>query len=145
MYGRTKALGEINYPYSLTIRSSFIGQELFENTELLDWFLSQDGKQIKGFTNTFYSGVSTLYLARVVKDIIQNYPKLNGLYQLAPERPISKYDLLSIANKAFQVNVDIIPDDTQKHFPTLDASKLRQTINLKVPSWEDMMAELAIY
>jgi|TARA_B110000116_G_scaffold260163_1_gene262985 dTDP-4-dehydrorhamnose reductase len=145
LYGRTKALGEINYPYSLTIRSSFIGQELFENTELLDWFLSQDGKQIKGFTNTFYSGVSTLYLARVVKDIIQNYPKLNGLYQLAPERPISKYDLLSIANKAFQVNVDIIPDDTQKHFPTLDASKLRQTINLKVPSWEDMMAELAIY
>ena len=93
LYGRTKALGEINYPHTLTIRSSFIGQELFDKTELLDWFLSQGGKQIKGFTNTFYSGVSTLYLARVVKDIIQNYPKLNGLYQLAPESPISKYDL----------------------------------------------------
>ena len=143
LYGRTKALGEINYQHTLTIRSSFIGQELFDKTELLDWFLSQNGKQIKGFTNTFYSGVSTLYMARVVKDIIQNYPNLNGLYQLAPESPISKHDLLVIAKKVFQVNVDIIPDDTQRHFPTLDASKLRMAINLTVPSWEDMMTELA--
>ena len=66
LYGRTKALGEINYPHTLTIRSSFIGQELFDKTESLDWFLSQGGKQIKGFTNTFYSGVSTLYMARFV-------------------------------------------------------------------------------
>ena len=143
LYGRSKALGEINYQHTLTIRSSFIGQELFDKTELLDWFLSQSGKQIKGFTNTFYSGVSTLYMARVVKDIIQNYPKLNGLYQLAPESPISKYDLLGIANKVFQVNVDIIPDHTQRHYPTLDASKLKMAINLAVPSWEDMMTELA--
>jgi dTDP-4-dehydrorhamnose reductase len=143
LYGRTKALGEINYPHTLTLRSSFIGQELFDKTELLDWFLSQDGKQIKGFTNTFYSGVSTLYMARIVKEIIQYYPKLNGLYQLAPKSPISKYDLLCIANKVFQVNVDIIPDDTQRHYPTLDASKLGETINLKVPTWENMMLELA--
>ncbi len=143
LYGRTKALGEINYPHTLTIRSSFIGQELFGKTELLEWFLSQDGKQIKGFTNTLYSGVSTLYMVRIVKEIIQYYPKLNGLYQLATNTPISKYDLLCIANKAFQLNVDIIPDGKQKHYPTLNASKLGKIINLKVPSWEDMMLELA--
>ena len=143
LYGRTKALGEIIYPHTLTIRSSFIGQELFDKTELLDWFLSQDGKQIKGFTNTFYSGVSTLYMARLINEIIQYHPKLNGLYQLAPQIPISKYDLLCLANKAFQLNVDIIPDDTQKHYPTLDATKLRDAIKLKVPTWEQMMIELA--
>jgi dTDP-4-dehydrorhamnose reductase len=136
-------LGEINYPHTLTIRSSFIGQELFDKTELLDWFLSQGGKQIKGFTNTFYSGVSTLYMARFVKEIVKYYPKLNGLYQLAPQIPISKYDLLCIANKSFKLNVDIIPDDTQNHLPTLDATKLRNMINLKIPTWEYMMNELA--
>ncbi|HZL09024.1 MAG TPA: SDR family oxidoreductase [Prolixibacteraceae bacterium] len=143
LYGRTKALGEINYNHTLTIRSSFIGQELFDKTELLDWFLSQNGKQIKGFKNTFYSGVSTIFMAEVVKNIISNFPNLSGLYNLSPDKPISKYDLLSIAKEAFRINVDILPDLKHAHFPTLDASKLKHEINLVVPSWKKMMNELA--
>ncbi len=143
IYGRTKALGEINYSHTLTIRSSFIGQELFDKTELLEWFLAQKGKQIKGFKNTLYSGVSTIFIANVVKNIISNFPNLSGLYQLAPDKPISKYELLCIAKEAFEVNVDIMPDDQHVHLPTLDASKLKREINLKVPSWKDMMSELA--
>jgi dTDP-4-dehydrorhamnose reductase len=139
-YGKTKFLGEIKYEHTLTIRSSFIGQELFGRTELFEWFLAQKGKQIKGFKNTLYSGVSTTYMASVVKDIILNHPDLSGLYQLAPEEPISKFDLLTIAKEAFNVDVDIIPDTDHVHHPTLDASKLRKAINLKVPAWEEMMA-----
>lgn len=143
VYGKTKALGEIIYKSSLTIRSSFIGQEIFGKTELLEWFLLQNGKQIKGFRNTLYSGVSTTFMARVIENIITNYPTLSGLYQLAPEQPISKYDLLCIAKEAFDVKVDIIPDDTHIHYPTLDGSKLRRKINLMVPSWKEMMYELS--
>lgn len=143
VYGKTKALGEIDYKHTLTIRSSFIGQELFEKTELLDWFLSQNGNQIKGFRKTLYSGVSTIIMARVVKNIILNYPNLFGLYQLAPEKPISKYDLLCIAKEAFNVNVEIIPEDEQIHLPTLDGSKLRNEINLIIPTWHEMMNELS--
>ena len=68
---------------------------------------------------------------------------MSGLYQLAPDKPISKYDLLSIANNAFNADVDIIPDEKHVHLPTLDASKLKKKINLKVPSWNEMMLELA--
>jgi len=143
VYGRTKALGEINYKHTLTIRSSFIGQELFGKTELLDWFLSQNEKQIKGFRNTLYSGVSTIFMARVVKNIISNHPNLSGLYQLAPEKPISKYDLLCIAKEAFNVKVEIIPEDEHVHLPTLNGSKLRYEMNLIVPSWQEMMNELS--
>ncbi|HEY5392593.1 MAG TPA: hypothetical protein VIJ57_10790, partial [Hanamia sp.] len=71
-----------------------------------------------------------------------NFPDLSGLYHLAPEKPISKYELLSIANKAFNVNVDIVPDEKHVHRPTLDASKLKKAINLIVPSWEEMMETL---
>ena len=74
----------------------------------------------------------TLYRPKNIKD---------PLYQYLDE--ISKYDLLCLANKAFQLNVDIIPDDTQNHYPTLDATKLRNKIKLKVPTWEHMMIELA--
>jgi dTDP-4-dehydrorhamnose reductase len=143
VYGRTKALGEINYDHTLTIRSSFIGQELFGKTELLEWFLAQNGGKIKGYTKTFYSGVSTIFMARVIKNIIANFPKLSGLYNLAPDKPISKFELLSIANEAYKHNVEIIPDDTHIHFPTLNGSKLRHKINLIIPSWEKMMSELA--
>lgn len=143
LYGRTKAMGEINYNHTLTIRSSFIGQELIDKTELLDWFLAQNGKQIKGFKNTFYSGVSTIFMAHVVKNIISNFPNLSGLYQLAPDKPISKYELLCLAKDAFEVNVEIIPENEHVHFPTLDASKLKREINLIVPSWKEMMYELA--
>lgn len=143
IYGRTKALGEIDYSHTLTIRSSFIGQELFDKTELLEWFLSQEGKQINGFKNTFYSGVSTLFMAQVVKDIILNYPRLSGLYHLATDQPISKHELLNIAKELFKVNVEIIPEDKHIHNPTLDASKLKRELNLFVPSWMEMMTALA--
>lgn len=143
IYGRTKALGEITYNHTLTIRSSFIGQELFDRTELLDWFLSQDGKVIKGFKNTFYSGVSTIFMAKVIKEIILNFPDLFGLYQLAPGNPISKFELLSIAKESFNINVDIIADELHVHHPTLDSSKLKTEIDLTVPSWKEMMDELA--
>lgn len=142
VYGRTKALGEINYKHTLTIRSSFIGQELFGKTELLEWFLAQNGKQIRGFTNTLYSGVSTTFMARIVKNIISNFPNLSGLYHLATDKPISKYELLCLAKEAFNVNVDIIPEDEHVHLPTLDASKLKRKINLIVPGWKEMMNEL---
>ena len=144
VYGRTKALGEINYEHTLTIRSSFIGQELFDKTELLEWFLNHNGKQIKGYTNTLYSGVSTIFMARVVKLIILNFPYLSGLYNLAPDKPITKYELLCLAKKLFNIDVEIIPTDVPVHLPTLDGSKLRCEINLIVPHWEEMMRELAL-
>lgn len=143
IYGRTKALGEIKYSHTLTLRSSFIGQELFGKTELLEWFLSQKGKQVKGFKNTLYSGVSTIFMARVVRDIIINYSNLSGLYNLAPEKPISKFDLICIAREAYDIKVDIISDEEHVHLPTLDGSKLRNEICLTVPSWQEMMIELS--
>ena len=144
VYGRTKALGEIMYENSLTIRSSFIGQELFGKTELLEWFLSQKGKQILGYTNTYYSGVSTVFMAKTIASIIADYPDLTGLFHLATEKPISKYELLCIARNAFKTDVEIIPANKYVHNPTLNGTKLRKAINLDVPSWEIMMQQLAV-
>lgn len=144
VYGRTKALGEVLHCQNcLTLRSSFIGQELFDKTELLDWFLKQKGKKINGFTKTLYSGVSTVFMAKVVTRLIIDFPLLNGLYQLAPEKPVSKFDLLSIAKEKFGVDVEIVPDYNHIHTPTLNAVKLRSETGIVVPSWEEMMSGLA--
>lgn len=142
-YGKTKALGEIRYDHTLTIRSSFIGRELDVFSELLEWFIGQKGNTIKGFTNAYYSGVSTIYMSKVVGDIIESHPDLGGLYQLSTPEPISKYDLLCTARDAFGLDVEIIPDGDLSIKPTLNGTKLRQTLNLTVPDWPAMMTELA--
>ena len=143
MYGRTKALGEVTQSPALTIRSSFIGRELRGRTELLEWLLSQNGKTIKGFSRAFYSGVSTIQMAAVVFDIIERHPDLHGLYQLATPEPISKYDLLCCGRDAFGLDVEIERESSFESKPTLDGTKLRNLLDLKIPSWPEMMDEVA--
>lgn len=143
VYGKTKALGEIRYKHTLTIRSSFIGREIADFTELLEWFLAQKNKQIKGFTNAMYSGISTTYMSKVIGDIISDHPGLNGLYNLGMPEPISKYNLLCFAREAFNIDVDILKDPGFSTMPTLNGNKLSGIMNLAIPTWKEMMNELA--
>jgi dTDP-4-dehydrorhamnose reductase len=142
LYGRTKALGEIRGEHALTLRSSFIGRELAAGTELLEWLLAQRGKTIKGYRHALYTGVSTLRLADLVGDIIEKFPRLTGLYQVAAE-VISKYDLLALAGAAYGIDVKIEPDDKVIIKRNLDGSAFRRATGYVAPPWREMMAELA--
>ena len=53
-YGLTKGKGEVQSHNTLTIRSSIIGRELFNKTELLEWLISEKGKSVKGFSQVIY-------------------------------------------------------------------------------------------
>ena len=93
LYGKTKALGEVVYDKkTLTIRTSIIGRELQSSVSLLDWFFSQEGKTINGYTNAIYTGFTTNSLVSVIERIIVQFPELHGLYQISSD-PISKYNL----------------------------------------------------
>lgn len=142
LYGRTKALGEVTGPGILTLRTSIIGREFDHRTELLEWFLAQRGKRIKGYRRALYTGVSTLWMARVIGDLIDQFPGLEGLYQVAAPA-ISKYELLGLARDAFNVPVEIDPDDTVVIRRDLDGERFRQATGIEVPGWQQMMADLA--
>lgn len=142
-YGRTKALGEIRDDHNLTIRSSFIGRELSVHSELVDWFLAQEGQSIRGFTNAMYSGVSTPVMAKIVGDIIEHHPDLTGLWQLGNPDPIDKYTLLCKAREAFGMEVEITPDDRPAPNAILDGARLHDRIAPDIPSWDDMLHGLA--
>lgn len=142
LYGRTKFLGELHGANCLTLRTSFVGRELTCFTELLEWFLSQRGKKIKGFRNALYTGVSTLFLSRVAGDLIEFHPHLSGLYHLAGQT-ISKYDLLCLARDAFGADVEIIPDDTFFCDRRLIGDRFVTATRIQIPSWVEMMHEIA--
>ncbi|MEL7430885.1 MAG: hypothetical protein AAFN43_12920, partial [Pseudomonadota bacterium] len=52
-------------------------------------------------------------------------------------------DLLSMANKAYDIGAEIIPEHEFSKDASLDGTKLRNLIGLESPSWETMMQELA--
>lgn len=138
-YARTKTLGEVIDEKNLTIRTSIIGPELKPNgTGLLDWFLKQDGK-IGGYSEAYWSGVTTIELAKAIVEFIRQ--DIKGLYQFTVEPKISKYDLLGLFKAAWgrdTVTVNENPDYV------CDKSMLSDRIDFQweMPIYQQMVSEM---
>jgi dTDP-4-dehydrorhamnose reductase len=141
LYGKSKFLGEVGAPNALTLRTSIVGRELHHHHSLLDWFLSQQGKTIRGFQRHWWSGVTTNHLADLVGTILAEHPSLRGLYQVSSGK-ISKYDLLLRFRDAYGVDVDIQPDDAAFLDRSLTGHRLREAIGYEPPSWDAMLGQL---
>ena len=142
LYGRSKFLGEINGPGCLTLRTSIIGRELQTTNGLVEWFLSNQGGRVRGYTRAIYSGFTTLSLAEIIANVIENYPDLSGVYHVAAE-PISKYDLLCLLRDAYGVQVEIEPYAEVQIDRSLDSSRFRAATDFTPPSWSDMIKAMA--
>jgi dTDP-4-dehydrorhamnose reductase len=142
LYGRTKLLGEVSRPGCLTIRTSIIGRDFLKSSAMLEWFLSHRGGQVKGYRNSIYTGFPTQVLARIMGDVIADFPHLSGLYQIASE-PISKYDLLLKIRDAMRLDIAIEPFDDPPCDRSLSPRRFIEATGYRIPSWDDMIAELA--
>lgn len=142
LYGKSKFLGEVQCDNALTLRTSIIGRELVDHRSLLDWFLSQKGRTIKGFKRVIYSGVTTNQLAEVVLFIIHRFPYLHGLYQVVSE-PISKYDLLSLLKDAYKMQVEILADEMEVSDRSMKGDKFRTATGYVCPPWPELVQSLA--
>jgi len=145
LYGRSKFLGEVHAPNSLTLRTSIIGRELAHHASLLEWFLAQGGSHrgpVRGFRRVIYSGVTTNHLAALVERIVLRHPGLSGLYQVAAA-PISKYDLLVGIRDAYGLDIEVSPDDSEISDRSMRGDKLRAAIGYVAPPWAELIAGLA--
>ena len=143
-YGESKMLGEVNIPNALTLRTSFIGPALFHKTGLFEWTKQQKNKTINGYKNAIYSGLTTIAFSKILNQIIEDFPQLEGLFHISSE-PISKFDLIHLLNKKFQLNININPDSTFTCDRSLDSTAFRKKTNISIPSWEKMIDELYHY
>ena len=143
LYGQSKSLGEVTHSkHTLTLRTSIIGREIRHFTELVEWFLSQKGKSIKGFNNVIYSGLTTNAVSALVDQILEFKEKPSGLMQLS-SAPISKYELLSKLNEAFSNNNEIFPHPEVVSNKTLISDFFKSQTQLTIPTWDEMIQELA--
>ncbi len=140
-YARSKALGEVDNDKDLTIRTSIIGPELkTDGTGLLDWFLKQNA-EIKGYTEAYWSGVTTLELAKATEAFIGQ--GIAGVYQLCPTEKISKYGLLKLFSKVWDRGINVMPFDGYKVDKSLVCT--RSDFNYSVPRYEDMLEQLLVW
>lgn len=142
VYGLTKLLGEVQDGSALTLRTSIIGLELESRRGLVEWFLAQSG-EVKGYRRAIYTGVTTMELTRLIGRLLEDFPQLHGLLQVA-SAPIDKYDLLSrLARQLGLDDVHLMPDDQVVIDRSLRGDRLREATGYVAPNWDDMLAELA--
>lgn len=137
-YAQSKALGELTNTKDVTIRTSIIGPELNRNgIGLFHWFMSQpDDAQLKGFTHAFWSGLTTLELAKVIVAILDQ--NISGLIQVAPSTKIDKHTLLSLFNSVYRNGtVSIVPDDS--YYVDKSLVSIRTDFKYQVPHYQDML------
>jgi dTDP-4-dehydrorhamnose reductase len=138
LYGRTKLLGEVDYPNAVTLRTSIIGHELQTSISLVDWFLSRPGPTVQGYRKAIYSGLPTIELARVIRDIVIPLPQLTGLWHVASE-PINKYELLRLVADIYEKKIEILPDDTVAIDRSLDGTLFREATGYVAPPWRELI------
>jgi len=144
-YGRSKLAGEPEFsdnPDCLCIRTSAVGQEIKHRRSLLQWLIANRKGRVKGYSRAVFSGLSAPVLARTIKRVITDHPKLSGVRHLSGE-PISKYDLLQLLNKSLGLEVEIEPAPEPVLDRSLDGTRFNTETGFVPPSWEEMAQELA--
>lgn len=136
MYGLSKSLGELKDSKNITIRTSIIGPDLNEKgIGLFNWFTHQKG-EVNGFNNVYWTGLTTLECAKVIETVIET--NLSGIYNAVPNTKISKYDLLCLIKKHFNIDIKINKIDE----PFSDKSLVNNFVYY-ILDYEPMITDLA--
>lgn len=140
LYGRSKYLGEVDYPNAITLRTSIIGHELSGAHSLVGWFLAQQSG-VKGFRRAIFSGLPTVELARVIRDHVLSHPGLHGTYHVSAE-PVNKLELLTLIANTYGKTLDITPDDTLVIDRSLDSSRFREATGYRPEPWPELVRRM---
>lgn len=143
VYGKSKALGEVNYPHAVTLRTSTIGHELQSHFGLLDWFLAQN-KRCNGYTKAIFSGLPTVVFAQLIRDIVIPHQELSGLYHISA-KPISKFDLLKLIAEVYGKSIHIEPEEKLVIDRSLNSMRFQLATGYIAPEWPELIQLMHAY
>lgn len=105
VYGMSKNGGDNNE--CMVLRTSIIGEEKGQNRSLLEWARSNAGKEVNGFTNHRWNGVTTLYLAEIIETIESKNLYEKGIFHIHSPNTVNKFELLLQINDAYGLQLKI--------------------------------------
>lgn len=140
LYGRTKLIGEVDYPNAITLRTSIIGHELVGGHALLGWFLSQVGA-VPGFSRALFSALPTVELARVIEEYVLPRPDLHGVFHVAGPT-ISKFELLKLVALAYGRDNPIQAEALPVIDRSLNAERFQSATGYQAPGWSELVRRM---
>jgi dTDP-4-dehydrorhamnose reductase len=140
LYGRSKYLGEVDYPHAITLRTSLIGHELNSSHSLVNWFLAQENI-VRGYKQAIFSGLPTVEIAHIVRDFVIPHPELHGLYNVSAE-PINKFDLLQLIAEIYYKKINIEADERIVIDRSLDSTRFRNATGYIPKAWPVLIEKM---
>ncbi len=140
-YGLSKSLGDLCK--ATIIRTSIIGEEINNKRSLLEWEKSNSGKEINGYNNHYWNGITCLQLAKIIKEIMDNNLYWSGIRHIFSPNIVSKYELLIMINNIYDLNIKINKIDTK-----ITINKSLSTIYEKlfnIPDLSKQIKELKLF
>lgn len=111
IYGKSKSVGE---PLNATvIRTSIIGEELRNKNSLLEWVRSMKGKEINGYTNHIWNGVTCLQFAKICEVIMNKDLYWEGVRHVYSHETYTKYDLVKLIGDIYDLGLTVSPVMTE--------------------------------
>ena len=137
-YGLTKNLGEINNSTNLTIRTSIIGPEIKTNsTGLFEWVISQKSNTVNGYSRAIWSGLTTTELAKFIIWTLNK--KISGIVHATNGECISKYDLIKLIDKTFDLKIIVNKNSNYRLNKSLLNTRIK---DYKFPTYDEMIKEM---
>jgi dTDP-4-dehydrorhamnose reductase len=90
------------------LQTSIIGPEIDHHKSLWDWFFHNDSKQISGYTDAIWNGITTLQWAKICLNMIEAWDHYKRQNVVDGER-ISKFHLLFTLAEELKKNVTLRP------------------------------------
>jgi dTDP-4-dehydrorhamnose reductase len=143
LYGLSKLVGEDVKDRALVIRTSIIGHEANTSYSLLEWFLSQENT-VNGYRNAWFSGLTTVEVAKIVHQVITERPSLCGLYHLAGPK-INKSELLRLISNIYNRNITVRDSSSPVIDRSLVDDRFRSNFDIPKTDWPTMLMELKKY
>ena len=140
IYGITKSLGEDKS--MCIIRTSIIGEEIYNKNSLIEWVIKQKNGIINGYDNVFWNGITCLQLSKIIKQIVSNKMYWKGIRHFYSPEIISKNELCNLINQIYKLNITILNKNYIKN-KNMSLSSIYNIDN--IPKIKDQLEEQYIY
>lgn len=142
-YGVSKSLGELCN--CTIIRTSIIGEEKLNKRSLLEWVKSNANKEINGYVNHYWNGVTCLQLSKIIHCIISENLYWTGVRHIFSPETVNKYELTSMINDIYKFNITIKKFNTEKKIDKSINTIYNTNKEFNIKSLKDQIIEMHNY
>ena len=142
VYGVTKSLGEPEE--STIIRTSIIGEELRNFSSLLEWVKLNKDKEVRGYTNHVWNGITCLKFAEICRDIINSGNFWRGVKHVTSPSVVNKFELVSLISDTYKLNVKVVPHETEVKCDR-SLTSVREDVVFEIPELSKQLWEMKYF